>query len=76
MFQMFHMDVVMVVFRCCTCCNGYTRMLHEFVQNVSSVLDECCKCFYLDVAYVAMAMLQIYVLNILSVLDVCHNCFI
>jgi hypothetical protein len=50
---MFHMDVAAVVFGCCTCCNCYTHMLQEFVQNVSSVLGACCKCFYLNVAYVA-----------------------
>ena len=43
MFQMFHMDAAMVVFECCTCCNCYTRMLQEFVQNVSSVSDACFK---------------------------------
>ena len=68
---MFYMDVAMVVFGCCTCCNGYTRMLQEFVQNVLSVSDACCKCFYLDVAYVAVAMLQMYVPNVYV-----SNCFI
>jgi hypothetical protein len=77
------------VFSCCKClsrscirCNGYTCMLQMF-QLFSEV---CCKCFiwllqvfYLDVAYVAVA---IYICckhmfpNILSVLDVCwYKCF-
>jgi hypothetical protein len=30
--------------RCCTCCNGYTRMFQVYVPNVSSGPDECCKC--------------------------------
>jgi hypothetical protein len=38
---------------CCTCCNDYTRMFQEFVQNILFVSDICCKCVYLDVAYVA-----------------------
>jgi hypothetical protein len=42
---MFHIDVEMVVFGCCTCCNGYKHMLQEFVQNVSSISDTCCRCF-------------------------------
>jgi hypothetical protein len=33
------MNVAIVVSGCCTCCNGYARMLQEFVQNVSSVSD-------------------------------------
>jgi hypothetical protein len=42
---MFHIDVEMVVFGCCTCCNGYKHMLQEFVQNVSSISDTCCRYF-------------------------------
>jgi hypothetical protein len=39
-------------------------MLQEFDQNVSSVADVCVQVLYLDIAYVAMAMLQVYVTNI------------
>ena len=62
------MYVVSVLYQCCICCNGCTRMLQRSVTNVSSVFsDECCKCvlfgccicfthilhvFYLDVAYI------------------------
>jgi hypothetical protein len=42
-------------------------MLQASIQNVSSVLDVCCKCIYMDVAYVAVViqicckrMLQIF----------------
>jgi hypothetical protein len=39
---------------CCICYNGYTHMLQVSVPNVSSVFsDVCCKCVYLDVAYVS-----------------------
>jgi hypothetical protein len=31
-------------------CNGYTRMFQMNILNVLSVLNICCKCFYLDVA--------------------------
>jgi hypothetical protein len=30
--------------------------------------------FYLDVAYVAMSMLQVYVPNVSSISDICCNC--
>ena len=43
-------------FRCRICCNGYTRMLQVSIQNVSSTSDICCKCFYLDVAYVVVGI--------------------
>jgi hypothetical protein len=45
-------------------------MLQAFVQNVSSVLNICCKRFDLDVAYVS----HIYVARA-SVLDVCCKRF-
>ena len=61
---MFHMDVAMVVSQCCTYCNGYTCMLQEFIQNVSSVFRRMLQVFYLDVAYVVMVMLQMYVPNV------------
>ena len=40
--------------RCCICCNACTRMLQASISNVSSVFSyACCKCVYLDVAYVS-----------------------
>jgi hypothetical protein len=50
------MDVVKVNRGSCTCCicfNCFGDMLQEFVQNVSPVLNICCKHFDLDVAYVS-----------------------
>ena len=39
---------------CCIYCNGCTRMLQRSVTSVSSVFwDVCCKCVYLDVAFVS-----------------------
>jgi hypothetical protein len=39
---------------CCICCNGCTLMLQTSVPNVLSVFsDVCCKCVYLNVAYVS-----------------------
>jgi hypothetical protein len=76
--------------RCCTCSNGYTRMLQEFIQNVSSVVsDVSCKCVYLDVVYVShicykyfiwtlymFAMAFKYLAGVFaSVSDVCCKCF-
>jgi hypothetical protein len=54
---------------CRICCNGYTYILQVPIQNVSSTLDICCKCFYLDVAYVVMAI-HTYIASI------CFKCFI
>ena len=49
--------------------------------HVARVWSKCFICFrrmlqvfYLDVAYVAMVMLQIYVSNVSSVSNVCCNC--
>jgi hypothetical protein len=58
--------------------NGYTHVLQVSIQNVSFTSDICCKCFYLDVVFVVVAiyMLQAYVPNISSALDVCYRkCF-
>jgi hypothetical protein len=41
---------------CCICCNGYTRMFQMYVSNVSAISYVYCKCFYLDVAYVTVAI--------------------
>jgi hypothetical protein len=38
------------------CCSGYTHMLQVYVPNVSPVSDVCCKCFYLNVAYVIVVI--------------------
>ena len=40
----------------CIYCNGYTRMLQVYVSNVSAISNVCCKMFYLDVAYVVVAI--------------------
>jgi hypothetical protein len=37
-------------------CNGYTHMLQISIHNVSSILDIYCKCFYLDIVYIVMAI--------------------
>ena len=55
------------------------QWLYTYVARVCSkcfiYLRRMLQVFYLDVAYVAMAMLQMYVSNISSVLDVCCNLF-
>ena len=69
MFQLCQMYVSSVSYRCCKsrsgcciCCNDCTCMLQVSAPNVSSIfLDLCCKCVYLDVAYVS---------------HICCNCFI
>ena len=76
---------------CCLCCNGCTRMLQHFVSNVLAIfLDVCCKCVYLDVAYVShicckhfIWMLRMFYMVFkcfsgvfASVLDRCFTCFI
>jgi hypothetical protein len=43
-------------FGCCICCNGYTHILQVSTQNVSSTSDICCKIFYLEAAYVGVAI--------------------
>jgi hypothetical protein len=63
---------------CCTCWYDYTRMFQVCVQNVSFVLDVCCKCVYLDVVKVDLnvayaCILQTYVSSVLYVcLQVFH----
>jgi hypothetical protein len=58
--QMFQRYIARVLYRCCksrsrccTCCNGYTRMIQVYVRNVLYVSDVCCKCF--------ICMLQKYI---------------
>jgi hypothetical protein len=63
---MFHRCVTSVSDGCCICCNGCTLMLQRSVTNVSSVFwDVCCKCVYLDIAYVS---------HIVFYLDVAYVC--
>jgi hypothetical protein len=49
---MFYMGVAMVVFECCTCCNGYTYMLQEFFSKCFICFRRMLQVFYLDVPYV------------------------
>jgi hypothetical protein len=63
MFQVFRRYIVSVSYGCCKsrlghciCCNGFVRMLQAFVHNVSSVFQACCKCAYLDIAYVVSVL--------------------
>jgi hypothetical protein len=51
--QVFHTDVAKVDRGCCICCNSCTHMLQASVPNILSVFsDVCCKCVYLDIAYI------------------------
>jgi hypothetical protein len=56
--QLFHMNVAKVdrgcctCYICCKCFRGMLQVFQRFVQNVSSVLDVCCKRFDLDIVYV------------------------
>jgi hypothetical protein len=45
MFQLFQTYIVSVLFGCCICCNGYTRMLQVYVSNVLALSNVCCKWF-------------------------------
>jgi hypothetical protein len=45
MFQVFHTDVIKVDQDAAHVVNSYTRLFQVYVLNVSSVPDECCKCF-------------------------------
>jgi hypothetical protein len=64
---------------CCICCISYTRMLHVYISNVSSISDVCVKsvlsvCLKCYNDYTCI--LQVYVSNISSVSNVCCKCFI
>jgi hypothetical protein len=68
---------------CYICCNDCRRMLQVSFLNVSSVFsDVCCKCVYLDIAYVShiyckffIWMLHIFAI-ILQVFSMCFcDCF-
>jgi hypothetical protein len=52
MFQLFQTYVASVLSRYFIYCTDYTCMLLVYVSNVSTVLNVCYKCFYLDVTYV------------------------
>jgi hypothetical protein len=55
-FQTFQRYVVVFLYGCCTCCiccKCFGDILEEFVQNISSIPDVCCKCFDPEVAYVS-----------------------
>ena len=85
MLQLFHMDVAKVDQRYCICCKCFIGMLQvfkRFVQNVSSVLDVCCKRSDLDVAYVShiccnmFQMFQLFRSYVaVNVLSRCCICF-
>jgi hypothetical protein len=61
----FHTNVAKVDRRCCICCNSCTRMLQVSVLNVSPVFsDVCCKCVYLDVAYVSHICCKCFILTL------------
>ena len=56
MLLLFYMDFAKVDQECCICCKCFRGMLQvfqRFVQNISSILDVCCKRSDLDVAYVS-----------------------
>ena len=85
MFQVFHMfykHVASVSYGycksrsgCCICCNGCTCMLHMSIPKVSSVsLDVCCKCVYLDVAYISHICCKYFIL-MLCMFAMIFKCF-
>jgi hypothetical protein len=54
MFQKYVASVLLS--RCCICCTGYTRILQVYVSNVVVVSNVCCRCFYMNVAYVTVSI--------------------
>ena len=68
----------------------YTYVANSYSQCFSAFSNVCCKCVYLDVAYVFTHMLQVFYLDVAyvlqwfqvffkclaSVLDLCFKCFI
>jgi hypothetical protein len=60
-------------------CLHILQVFQRYVARVCSKCIICLRCmlkiFYLDVAYVTKAMLQVYVPNISSVSVICCNCF-
>jgi hypothetical protein len=61
----------------CICCTSYIRMSEVYVSNMLAVFRSTLQVFYLNFAYVAMAVhiCCAYVSNILSVSDVCYSKF-
>jgi hypothetical protein len=61
---------------CCTCCNGYIRMSQEFVQNVLSVSDVCCKYFIwmLHTQACCKRMFQVFHTYVAYVSSICWLC--
>jgi hypothetical protein len=51
----------------CICCNDCTHILQAYVLNALFFPDVCCKCVYLDVAYVFI--LQVFYLDVAYVLQ-------
>jgi hypothetical protein len=79
-FQLFHLDVACVLFECrksrsgcCTCSNGYTRMLQVYVPNISAVFKCICKRMFSKCFSCFRSTLQVFHLNIGSVLKVDLN---
>jgi hypothetical protein len=71
-----HMDVAQVDRDIAYCCNGCTLTLQAFVLNVSYVSsDVCCKCVYLDVAYVSHICLQVFYLDVTCVFAMASSIF-
>jgi hypothetical protein len=66
-------------YRSCICCNGYTCMLQVYILNVLVVFKSMVQVFYLNVAYVTVAMhicCKRMFSNIASVPDIyCNKCF-
>jgi hypothetical protein len=58
---MFHIDVANVSMHV-LCCNRLFQMFYLFFL-------ECCKCVYLNVAYVFKYMLQVFYLDVAYVLE-------
>jgi hypothetical protein len=91
MLQLFHMYVAKVDRRCCKCFRGTLRVFQRFVQNISSVLDICCKRSDLDVAYIShiccnymfqmfqlfqfYVAVSVFILQVAGVLSRCCICF-
>jgi hypothetical protein len=97
-FQSFQRYVAVVLYGYCKSRSGtlymlqvFRDMLQEFIQNISSVPDVCCKCFDQDVAYVShiccSSMFQmfylfqssiaasVFMLQVANILSGCCICF-
>ena len=84
MFQLFQTYVTSVLSGYCICCTGYTRTLQVYVFKCFSCFKCMLQVFYLDVAYVALAihvcckcmfqMFQLFQTYVASVLSGCCIC--